>query len=120
MQTILLGPGKTHGKPVGYFPIPVGNWYIFPVSFFTVNKNGEGHYYNGMNLDNQVADGLDKDWGDVTESALASALSYITTGNFRSASGDNTVYQQSVTLKASNSALDVTNFKGAVDTRRLK
>jgi carboxyl-terminal processing protease len=38
MDVRLVGPSNTHGKPVGFFPIPVGEWYIFPVSFRTVNK----------------------------------------------------------------------------------
>jgi C-terminal processing protease CtpA/Prc len=87
MDVILLGPSKTHGKPAGYFPIPVGDWYIFPVSFVTVNKSGEGNYYNGFSLNNQVADGLDKDWGDLSESAFASAVKFISTGAFRLAEG---------------------------------
>src|SRR5215203_2274100 len=84
MDVKLIGPSKTYGKPVGYFNIPVGeDWYIFPVSFRTTNKNGEGSYFNGFPLDAQVADGLDKDWGDLNESALAAAIRYITTGSAR-------------------------------------
>jgi len=119
MDVVLLGPAKTHGKPVGYFPIPVGNWYIFPVSFFTVNKNGEGHYYNGMALNNQVADGLDKDWGDLGESSLGSAVSYITTGAFRTSAGGQTVGQQA-SVVTGNQVLDRPSFKGAIDVRGLK
>ena len=48
MDVRLIGPSKTHGKPVGFFPIENGEWYVFPVSFRTVNKNGEGNYYNGF------------------------------------------------------------------------
>jgi C-terminal processing protease CtpA/Prc len=121
MQTFVLGADKTHGKPVGYFPIPVGNWYIFPVSFITVNKNGQGGYYNGIELNHQVADGLDKDWGDINETSLASAIKYVTTGAFRlQSSGDNTVFQQSIQLKAANATLDVPNFKGTIDPRKFK
>ncbi len=78
----LIG-GTTYGKPVGFFPIPVGEWYIFPVSFRTTNKNGEGNYFNGIAPTSNVADGLDKDWGDITETSLASAIRHITTGTFR-------------------------------------
>ncbi len=82
MDVKLLGPTATHGKPVGFFPQPVGDWYVFPVSFKTTNKNGEGSYFNGLPVDAMVADGLDKDWGDPTESCLASALKKITTGSY--------------------------------------
>jgi C-terminal processing protease CtpA/Prc len=124
MNVVLVGPSKTHGKPVGFFPIPVGTWYIFPVSFSTVNKNGEGNYYGGMSLNNQVADGLDKDWGDLSESCIASTVNYITTGAFRMSSATareaSLEAQQSAAVVAGNKALDAPAFKGAVDPRRMK
>ena len=43
----------------------------------------EGNYFNGLPLTNQATNGLDKDWGDVSETALASVLKYISTGSFR-------------------------------------
>jgi hypothetical protein len=82
MEVQLIGPSHTHGKPVGFYPIPVFDWYIFPVSFRTVNKNGEGNYFNGLNLNYQVTDGLDKDWGDAGEGCLSSVLNYINNGSF--------------------------------------
>ncbi|MDQ3277486.1 MAG: S41 family peptidase [Bacteroidota bacterium] len=121
MNVMLLGASKTHGKPVGYFPIPVGTqWYILPVSFFTVNKAGEGHYYNGMALNNQVADGMDKDWGDREETSLASAINYITTGTFRTAVPGRTSPLPSQAVLDANKVLDAPNFKGAVDVRGMR
>ncbi len=122
MDVILLGPSKTHGKPVGYFPIPVGDWYIFPVSFLTVNKAGEGNYYNGFALNNQVADGLDKDWGDLSESALASAVKYISTGGFRLAEENQRTLnaQRSAPVVSGNEVLNEASFKGTIDPRRMK
>lgn len=111
----LVGPSKTYGKPVGFFPIPVGDWYIFPVSFRSTNNQGQGNYFNGMDLNNQVADGLDKDWGDITENCLQSAITNITTGAFRTASTGETVRIQTV-----NDVLSAPEFKGAVETRRRK
>jgi C-terminal processing protease CtpA/Prc len=120
MEVVLLGSDKTHGKPVGYFPIPVGDWYILPVSFFTVNKVGEGHYYNGMSISSQVADGLDKDWGDLSEASFASAVRFITTGAFRTTTPGQPTQPQSPAVKAGNQVLDAPNFKGAIDVRGLK
>lgn len=122
MDVQLVGPAKTYGKPVGFFPIPVGDWYIFPVSFKSTNKNGEGSYYNGLPLNSMVADGLDKDWGDVNESSLQSALGFITTGAYRlqAANGRNTNYQEPPEVKNGNSILDVHTFKGTIDTRQIK
>jgi C-terminal processing protease CtpA/Prc len=116
MDVVLVGPSKTYGKPVGFFPIPVGDWYIFPVSFRTTNKNGEGNYFNGFALNNQVADGLDKDWGDINESAFASVLRYVNTGAFRSPSAE--VYKEDPQISSGNRILDEPFFKGTVDTKR--
>lgn len=113
MNVILVGPSKTYGKPVGFFPIPVGDWYIFPVSFRSTNKNGEGNYFNGMDLNNQVADGLDSDWGDVNESALASVLKYVGTGAFRVPTPAEIKPVVQVTTR--NAILD-RDFKGMIDT----
>jgi carboxyl-terminal processing protease len=111
----LVGPSKTYGKPVGFFPIPVGDWYIFPVSFRSTNKNGQGNYFNGMDLNSTVSDGLDKDWGDVTETCLQSALSNISTGAYRVQSTGETIQMKSV-----NDVLSAPEFKGAVDVRRRR
>ncbi len=103
MDVKLIGPTATHGKPVGFFPIPAGDWYVFPVSFRTTNKNGEGNYYNGLPLNVAVADGLDKDWGDTHESCLASALRNITGGIYGPAPAP---YIPSPEIIQGNNALD--------------
>jgi len=113
MTEKLVGPKATHGKPVGFFPIPVGDWYIFPVSFKTTNKNNEGSYFNGLPLDNQVADGLDMDWGDIRESCLASVIKYITTGTFTVQHNGAETFNKPE-IQRSNSILDAYSFKGAV------
>lgn len=114
MDVKLIGRAS-HGKPVGYFNIGVGDWYIFPVSFRSVNKNGEGNYFNGLQPDAIVDDGLDKPWGDVNENCLASALHYINDGGFSRISPR---VQQDIKLEKGNAALDVKRFKGAVEERR--
>ncbi len=114
MNVKLIGPSHTYGKPVGFFPFSVGDWYIFPVSFRTVNKNGEGNYYNGLEVNNQVADGLDKDWGDIKEASLASTLKYISTGIF--SAQRNAPEINSAQINKSNSALNAYSFKGSVGT----
>ncbi|GAO43932.1 S41 family peptidase [Flavihumibacter petaseus] len=80
----LVGPSHSTGKPVGYFPIPAGDWYVFPVSLRIVNSLDEGNYFNGFEPDKVTPDGLDHTWGDLDEDCLAAAYSYLTTGNFRS------------------------------------
>ena len=118
MDVKLIGPSNTHGKPVGFFPYPVGDWYIFPVSFRTVNKAGQGNYFNGLELTNKSADGVDKDWGDLNEASLASAVSYITTGSFRFK--NETPYTENARVKSANQQLEQFSFKGLIDPRHFK
>jgi hypothetical protein len=119
MEVILVGPSKTYGKPVGYFPIEVGDWYIFPVSFRSTNKNGQGNYFDGFALNNTVADGLDKNWGDIGESALASALKYIGTGGFQANMAPRVnAFQADPVIESANKTLDKNSFKGMIDVRK--
>ncbi|MFN2458186.1 MAG: S41 family peptidase [Chitinophagaceae bacterium] len=123
MEVFIVGPSKTLGKPVGFFPIPVGDWYIFPVSSRSTNKNGEGSYFTGFPLNFTAPnDGLDKDWGDVNETNLRIVLNYITTGTFRLQARDtrtkSTAEQPQV--KQGNLILDEPNFKGAVHRGGVK
>ncbi|HUS01648.1 MAG TPA: S41 family peptidase [Chitinophagaceae bacterium] len=117
IEVKLIGRDNTYGKPVGYFPIPVGDWYIFPVSFKTVNKIGQSNYYNGFTPDAIKADGLDKNWGDITETSLASAIKYITTGAFRLQTEPS--YQELPEITNANLTLDKHSFKGTIDTRKI-
>ncbi len=120
MDVQLIGPSNTHGKPVGFFPIPVGDWYIFPVSFRTVNKNGEGNYFNGISLTHQVMDGLDKDWGDSNESCLNTILRFINSGSYASTELRTQIpSQKSLSAEVQNSNVELGRplFKGAIGSR---
>jgi len=115
MNVKLVGPEATYGKPVGFFPLPVGDWYIFPVSFRSTNGLGNGNYFDGIAVDNVVPDGLDKDWGDINESALASALKHISTGSFSTTPrtpGLNSVLEG---LKKDGNGKMNRNFRGMVE-----
>jgi C-terminal processing protease CtpA/Prc len=82
MDVKLIGD-TTFGKPVGFFPIDIFNYSIYPISFRTANSMGNSEYYNGFAPDKLSPDGVNKNWGDVTEPSLASALKFISTGSFR-------------------------------------
>lgn len=114
MDVRMIG-GTTYGKPVGFSPIPVGDWYILPVSFRSTNKNGEGNYFNGMAVNATVADGLDKDWGDITETSLASALRNITSGVFRSVTPE-PVYIEPANVASGNKILEEPLLKLTIET----
>lgn len=120
MDVKIVGPSATYGKPVGYFPIEVGSWYIFPVSFKSTNKAGEGNYYNGLSLTHKVADGLDKDWGDTQEASLASILSYIQNGSFGRTTPTTIDGSDRSRIVEGNQTLDKSSFKGMIDARRMR
>jgi hypothetical protein len=124
MDVKIVGPEASYGKPVGYFPIPVGDWYIFPVSFRSTNKNGEGKYFNGLAPDKLVADGLDKDWGDQNEACLSSVMKYIGTGSFAMGEIPGTAAGRAgtsnVEVMRTNSKFTKKDFKGMVDLRRRR
>lgn len=116
MDVKLVGR-DTYGKPVGYFGIPDGDWYLFPVSFRSINKNGEGNYFDGMTPDAIVNDGLEKQWGDVTEDCLGSVLNYINKGAF-----SNIAPRQAsdAWIKSVNKQLGTNRFNGAVTGQRFQ
>lgn len=78
MDVKLIG-SQTHGKPFGFFPIPIDDNYIFPIAFKSVNADGYGDYYDGLPVDIKVKDDLTHDFGDVEESCLKTVLHYIKT-----------------------------------------
>ncbi|WP_051189798.1 S41 family peptidase [Daejeonella oryzae] len=81
MDVKLIGE-KTFGKPVGFFPIPVFDYNIYPVSFKTVNSVGSADYYTGFPVDKVTVDDVSKDFGDINEASLKEALNYINSGAF--------------------------------------
>ena len=81
MEVKLVGD-TTYGKPVGFFPIPVFNYALYPISFRTINSAGQADYYDGFAPDKVANDGVNKNWGDVTEPSLSATLNYIATGSF--------------------------------------
>ena len=93
MDVKLIGD-TTYGKPVGFFPVDIYNYSIYPISFKTVNSAGNADYYNGFAPDKNAPDGVNKPWGDVSEPCLASALKYISTGSFRTTGKNYTTDQQ--------------------------
>jgi carboxyl-terminal processing protease len=84
MDVKLIGD-TTYGKPVGFFPIEISEYAIYPISFRTINSAGNADYYSGFAPDKLTNDGVNKNWGDITEPSLAAALNYISTGVFRAA-----------------------------------
>jgi C-terminal processing protease CtpA/Prc len=82
---------KTYGKPVGFWEVPVfediknprRNVSLYPASFKTYNKRGEGDYFNGMEPTTHVWEYRDFfDFGDPRETMLQAAITHMNTGSF--------------------------------------
>ncbi len=82
MHVKLVGEKHTYGKCVGFFPIPVLDYNIYPVSFKAINSVGKGDFYQGFYVDKDSPDDLEHDFGDANEASLKEALNYINTGGF--------------------------------------
>lgn len=87
MDVKLIGETRTYGKPVGFFPIPVFQYNIFPVSFKTVNSDGKADFYGGFPVDHNVADDLIHDFGNINEAALSRAINFITLDRYVASAG---------------------------------
>ena len=83
MNVKLIG-STTHGKPVGYYALPVMNSYVFPVALKNVNSAGFDDFYQGFTVDKVQTDDITRDLGDPAEACLKSALDYIRTGVLQS------------------------------------
>jgi len=59
------------------------DYVLFPISFKIVNKNGQGDYFGGLDVDASVADDISHNFGDQHEACLKAALNFIEQGSFR-------------------------------------
>ncbi len=85
MDVKLIGD-TTYGKPVGFFPVNIADFALYPISFKTVNSVGNADYYSGFAPDKSSPDGVTYNWGERAEPSLASALRFIQSGAFRASS----------------------------------
>ena len=83
MNVKLIG-STTHGKPVGYYALPVMGNYVFPVAVKNVNSVGFDDFYQGFTVDKVQTDDITRDLGDPAEACLKTALDYIKTGVLQS------------------------------------
>ena len=120
MDVKLIGD-TTYGKPVGFFPIPIFNYDIYPISFKTVNSAGNADYYTGFAPDNLSSDGVNKNWGDISEPSLAAALRYIATGSFArvAAESQNSLQRRAMNeTKPLNKEVNENKFSGMFIERK--
>ena len=117
MNVKLVGDTRTYGKPVGFFPIPVFQYNIFPVSFKTVNSAGSADYFSGFPVDKNVADDLLHDFGDENEANLREALKYLTTGAFTAIASGQISSAESQKVREINAAFSEHLPSAAIENR---
>ncbi len=82
MSVVTIGD-TTNGKPVGMSTGDIGKkYFVAPVTFKDVNKNGEGDFYSGIAPASLVTDDITRNFSDREELCLKAAIGYIETGSF--------------------------------------
>lgn len=76
----------TCGKPVGQIPTPLCDKVLFAINFQTVNAEGYGDYFDGLQPTCSAMDTVLTDWADPSDPLLGEALNYLQNGSC-SASG---------------------------------
>ncbi|MBX5438494.1 MAG: hypothetical protein IRZ29_03010, partial [Thermoflavifilum sp.] len=130
MDVKLVGD-TTYGKPVGFFAWPIvydsaGKQKhvadLYSVDFQTKNANGYGDYFNGLIPDKIEYDYVGYNWGDPRDPNLQDIFNYLTSGNFRTASGFSAGANARLALPAHSyrmipGSLPLKRFEGMVDFR---
>jgi carboxyl-terminal processing protease len=81
MNVISIGD-TTDGKPVGMSTGEIGKkYFIAPITFKYVNKNGQGDFFDGIAPDVLISDDISHDFNDRQELCLKAAISYLETGS---------------------------------------
>ncbi|MCP1339721.1 S41 family peptidase [Idiomarina sp. M1R2S28] len=80
IEVVTIGE-QTCGKPVGQQPAELCDKITFAINFETVNSEGEGKYYDGIEPNCAVEDEIKADWGSPEDPLTAAANTYISTGS---------------------------------------
>ncbi|HBD94033.1 MAG: hypothetical protein A2015_17305 [Spirochaetes bacterium GWF1_31_7] len=72
----------THGKCVGMMGFTYENYVFYPIMFRGYNSEGYGDFYDGFNVNSEVADNMDYQLGDVNEPCLEEIINYIKVGEY--------------------------------------
>jgi C-terminal processing protease CtpA/Prc len=77
MEVKVIGT-KTYGKPVGSYGWRIGETHVvLPIAFRVVNAVGVADYFEGIEVDIPAPDDYTRDFSDLEEGSLQTALNYI-------------------------------------------
>jgi carboxyl-terminal processing protease len=113
----------SYGKPVGFFPIRIGKYDLYYSMFSTKNSKGEGDYYSGMTPTNVIADDPTKEFGDITETNLATAIGILTNSGSAATTQPKIMMVKGKKVMSNNvivTPIEDNSFKGMIETRVRK
>lgn len=115
---------QSYGKPVGFFPVRIDKYDVYFSMFESWNSTGVAPtYYNGFTPDKEAFDDPEYLLGDLNESSLNTAYTYLQTGSFPASSSVVSSSRSSSTglrlrrLLDSKKQMPVKGFKGMIETR---
>lgn len=80
IEVVTIGE-PTCGKPVGQQPAQICDKMVFAINFQTVNAEGYGDYFDGIEPTCQASDTVRTDWGDPADPLLGEALHVLANGS---------------------------------------
>ncbi|MBF0376179.1 MAG: hypothetical protein HQK72_01735 [Desulfamplus sp.] len=98
LDVITVG-NTTCGKPVGMSSQFFCDKVLQPITFETINDEGKGGYFKGIEPDYKISDDLTSEIGDPNETSLMESLYYLENGKFSSGSRISDRTQSSVYSK---------------------
>ncbi len=121
MNVKMVG-STTYGKPVGFFPIRINNYNVYYSMFSVKNSRGEGDYFAGLTPDYPIDDDLTKQFGDLSETNLALAISKLT-GSSPAIASKKSMMVKGVSMQnslISTTPINDNDFKGMIENRLHK
>lgn len=108
MDVQLIGQ-QTYGKPVGSYGFENNDFIYSIISLRILNADGIGNYFDGLEVDQMVADDVRFNWGDVREPMLYQALYNIENGTYDNSAAN--ARMSSVNLEYKNKAFKTSEPK---------
>ena len=110
----------SYGKPVGFFPLRVGNYDVYLSMFETQNSKGEGRYYAGFTPDTGLStadnDNPNYDFGDLKEASFSAAYNYLTKGSYFSQAAATISSKRAEVLGTKDNRVLNNEFKGMIQS----
>lgn len=118
VEVVTVGE-RTCGKPVGMYPSQICDHVVFAINFQTQNAEGDGDYYDGLDVDCPVNDVVTGDWGVDSDPLLAEGLHYLQNDSCSAGSGITPMSANGQTKSAFKQPKPVDFSKGPVHAKNI-